>query len=178
LSKEVVDLTTQYSLFDELQDFHMDEFQVIGAHSKYADPLMESLLLKMHPIVEKNTGLSLYPTYSFYRVYRPGHELKPHKDRPSCEITATLSLNYDYMGKDYDWKIFIESRGYSMDPGDLIIFRGPKLKHWRERLDAPEGSWHVQAFLHFVDANGKFANYKYDEREMIGSLKTNGGNNG
>ena len=83
ISDELRDFITQYALFDEMQNFHTEEmtgsFQVPKAHSKYADPAMESLLLNLHSIMEKNTGLELYPTYSYFRVYRPGDELKIHK---------------------------------------------------------------------------------------------------
>jgi len=78
LNKEFLDFITQYTLFDEIQDFNPDLNQVIGAHAKYADPVMESLLVLLQKTIEENTGLSVYPTYSFYRVYRPGNELFPH----------------------------------------------------------------------------------------------------
>jgi hypothetical protein len=172
LNKDMVSISSQYALFDEAQDFNADTSQVFGAHSKYADPLMESLLLYMTPILEKELGLSLYPSYSFYRVYRPGNELAPHKDRPSCEITATLSLLYDYNKSEYDWPIFVDGNKISMSPGDLVCFRGAELEHWREKFIAPEGSWHIQAFLHYVDANGPFSDYKYDKRKSIGEIQS------
>ena len=84
ISNELRDIITQYALFDEMQDYSADKNQVIGAHSKYADPAMESMLLHLHSIMEANTGLTLHPTYSFYRVYRSGDDLKAHRDRPSC----------------------------------------------------------------------------------------------
>ena len=90
LNEAFSNFITQYTLFDELQDFNPDPNQVIGAHAKYGDPVMETLLLFLQKTIEENTGLSLFPTYSFYRVYRPGNELFPHKDRPSCEISLTL----------------------------------------------------------------------------------------
>ena len=32
ISKEIVELVTQYALFDEMQDFNADTQQVVGAH--------------------------------------------------------------------------------------------------------------------------------------------------
>jgi hypothetical protein len=171
LSKELVDYITQYALFDEMQDFTPDDVQVVGAHAKYADPVMETLLLKLQKIIEKNTGLKVEPTYSFYRVYRPGDELVPHTDRPACEISITVSLGYDYKNKKYQWPIYVDGAPCNLMPGDLVCYRGVDLEHWREKFDAPEGSWHVQAFLHYVDINGPYAEHKYDKRESIGSLK-------
>jgi hypothetical protein len=170
LSKDIIDFVTQYALFDEMQDFHPDNAQVVGAHAKYGDPAMETLLLKLHPLIEDATGISVYPTYSFYRVYRPGDELKPHVDRPSCEISITVSLGYDYQGKDYSWPIYVDGTACNLEPGDLVCYRGVDLEHWRDKFDAPENSWHVQAFLHYVDVNGPHADYKYDKRESIGAL--------
>ncbi len=170
LSKDLVDLATQYTLFDEIQDLCIDTFQVYGAHGKYADPLVESLLTQLQTTVEKNTGLELYPTYSFYRVYRPGHELIPHKDRKECEVSVTVCLGYDYCGSDYSWPIFVEGTPVEMFPGDIICYRGIELEHWREKFSAPEGSWHSQAFLHYVDVNGPYADSKYDGRDSLGVI--------
>ena len=170
LSKDFVDFITHYTLFDEMQDFNPDKNQVIGAHAKYADPVMETLLTLLQKTIEENTGLSVYPTYSFYRVYRPGNELLPHKDRPSCEISITLFLGKNYMGADYEWPIIIENDKVVLEPGDLVCYKGIELEHWREKFNAPENSWHSQAFLHYVDINGPFSEYKYDKRPHLGFL--------
>jgi len=172
LSKELVNLATQYALFDEIQDFKPDLAQVVGAHAKYADPLMESLLVQLQPIIEANTGLKVHPTYSFYRVYRPGDELVPHTDRHSCEISITLSLGFDYIDSAYEWPIFVDGVPHVLYPGELVCYRGVDLKHWREKFIAPEGAWHVQAFLHYVDIDGLYADFKYDKRNSIGELRT------
>ena len=61
LDKEIVTLASQYALFDQIQNFQPESganAQTPGTHSQYADPLMESLLLKLHPIIEKHTGLT------------------------------------------------------------------------------------------------------------------------
>ena len=176
LPKETIDLVTQYALFDEIQRYNPEAegLQVPGAHSKYADPLMETLLLSLHPTIEKYTGLELFPTYSYYRVYHPGDKLDHHVDRPSCEVSLTLSFEYDYKNKKgYTWPIYIDGTPISLKPGEMAIYRGCELDHWRDPFDAPEGSFHVQAFLHYVDQNGPHADQKYDTRTNIGkSAKT------
>lgn len=173
LNLDIVNIITQYALFDELQNFSPDGVQVPNAHSKYADPAMESLLLHVHPLMEKNTGLDLYPTYSFYRVYRPGDELVAHRDRESCEISCTLSFNFSYDPKQHDWPIFMEGNKCSMAPGDLVIYRGCELEHWREKFDPPsKEDWHVQGFFHYVDQNGPFSDFRFDKRNSIGESRT------
>lgn len=173
LNKELRDVITQYALFDEMQDFNADDSQVVGAHSKYADPAMEAILLHLHPLMEKETGLSLYPTYSFYRVYRNGDILHPHTDRPSCEISTTVCFNYSYDDSKYTWPIIMDGNKVEMSPGDIVIYRGIDLEHAREEFTPPnpEEDWHVQAFLHYVNVNGENSEWKFDKRESIGHLK-------
>jgi hypothetical protein len=172
ISNELRDFITQYALFDEMQDFTPDSHQVVGAHSKYADPAMESILLLLHPIMEDNTGLKLFPTYSFYRVYRPGDILTPHTDRPSCEISATMCFNYSYNDTEFNWPIFVDDGKVVLEPGDMVIYRGCDLNHWRDEFKHNNDAvWHVQGFFHYVDANGPYTDYKYDKRTLIGERK-------
>jgi hypothetical protein len=177
ISDELGYFLTQYALFDEMQDFSPDGAQVPNAHAKYGDPAMETLLLKLLPIVEKNTGLSLYPTYSFYRVYRDGDVLHPHIDRESCEISVTLCLNYNYDHERYQWPIIMDGNRIYMQPNSIVIYRGIDLEHAREEFTPPQDDneyWHVQAFLHYVDANGPHASFKYDLRDSIGGERVYG----
>jgi hypothetical protein len=167
ISKETADLITQYTLFDEQLNYTPDT-QVPGAHIKYADLLIESLLVQLQPVIEKNIGKSVYPAYSFYRVYRPGDVLSHHKDRPSCELSITICLGYDYKGSDQSWPIYVDNYACVLEPGDLVCYRGADLEHWRDELIAPEGSWHSQAFLHYVDVEGPYADFKYDKRPSLG----------
>ena len=48
---------------------------------------------------------------------------------------------------------------YDIDVGDLVMYRGNELVHWRPEY---KGKWQAQVFFHYVDANGKFANHKGD----------------
>jgi hypothetical protein len=171
LSDELRDFVTQYALFDEMQDFNADGVQVPNAHAKYADPAMEVILLHIQKIMQENTGLELFPTYSFHRVYRNGDELKTHKDRPSCEISATMCFNYSYDDSKYSWPIYMEGFKAELKPGDMVIYKGCDLLHWREPFDYEEDAWHVQGFFHYVDKNGPYSNFKFDRRDSIGQLK-------
>jgi hypothetical protein len=175
ISKEIARLGAQYAIFDALQNYQDEgtiaqNAQVGSSHSKYADPFMESLELLLLPTVEESTGLSLYPTYSYYRLYKPGDDLLPHTDRPACEISLTINLGYFYNTKikDYSWDIWVEGKSFRTEPGDMVIYRGLEMNHWREPFAAGRGSWQAQAFLHYVDANGPYAMCKYDARPMLG----------
>ena len=148
----------------------------IKATSFYNDYFSESLLTYLKPRFEKETGLELTPTYSFSRVYVPGSQLTKHTDRPSCEISGTLCLGFDYLDQpeDYRWKIGGEYDGeeryMAQNPGDIMIYKGCDLPHMREgKMKGARGSYHVQVFLHYIDKNGPhYPQYEFDERPGLG----------
>ena len=50
--------------------------QIPNTYAHYSDIAMETLMLKCQPIMEKTTGLKLYPAYTYARIYKKGDELK------------------------------------------------------------------------------------------------------
>lgn len=179
LSQEIVSIVSQYALLDEMHNYTIEgrnqDAQVPNAHSRYADLLMESLLVHLKPAMEWATGLSLLPTYSYFRVYRPGSILVPHVDRPSCEVSTTVCFKYNYQNSpdDFNWPMFVETpdgpKACVLEPGDGIIYRGCEVNHWRDKFEVPEYSYHIQGFFHYVDANGPNAEWELDKRPIIGS---------
>ena len=138
--------------------------------SEEFDKILEALT----PYFEEKSGLKLYPTYSYARLYnKQGEELKNHRDRPACEISATITLGFEgdvwsiYMG-DHEDKT--NGTKIDMEIGDAVMYRGCDKWHWREPYF--EGQWQAQVFLHYVDANGFYAEWKYDKRESLGLNKT------
>ena len=139
--------------------------QIPGCYSKYADWVMETLLMYMIPIMKQRTGLELIPTYSYTRLYEKGNILHRHKDRPSCEISTTLHLGGD------EWPIFINPKGVKIDlrVGDMLIYAGCEVEHWREPF---EGTVCLQVFLHYNHANGPFAKTNmFEKRPLLGVPK-------
>ena len=134
--------------------------QIPNTYSCYGDFAMETLMVKMLPVMKKQTGLNLIPTYSYARVYKKGDELKKHKDRPSCEISTTLNLGGDL------WSIFVEGTEVSLEVGDMLVYSGCELEHWREPF---EGDICGQVFLHYNHVDGPFSDKnKFDGRPMLG----------
>ena len=82
-TKSISPFSDEYGKFGDLQ--------VPDTYAHYSDIVMDTLLLKCQDIMEKNTDLKLLPTYTYTRIYKNGDILKRHKDRPSCEISTTLS---------------------------------------------------------------------------------------
>ena len=161
-----------------------EDKQVPGCYSKYSDWVMETLLQYMRPIMKAKTGMDLVPTYSYTRLYEKGNILKRHKDRPSCEISTTLHLGGDL------WPIFLDPSGANfvideyenihkpgapngvridLKVGDMLIYSGWELEHWREPF---QGTICSQVFLHYNHANGPFAKTNlFDKRPMLGIAK-------
>jgi hypothetical protein len=138
--------------------------------SWYADPLIETILQNSNEEMQKITGMSLSPSYSFTRVYQKGEELKPHVDRPACEISVTCHIAT--VGKP--WAIWMQAPGgepteYTLDPGDACVYKGCEIKHWRN--PATDTDINVQMMLHYVDQNGPCAAYKYDKRPGLALRK-------
>jgi hypothetical protein len=135
----------------------------------------DKLLEALTPYFEEKLGLKLYPTYSYARLYnQEGEELKNHRDRPACEISATITLGFEgdvwsiYMGDDEDKTVNVGK--IDMSIGDAVMYRGCDKWHWREPYF--EGQWQAQVFLHYVDQDGPYAEWKYDKRESLGLSKT------
>ena len=128
--------------------------------------VFDKLLVDLLPHFEKASGKKLYPTYSYARLYKPGEKLDIHVDRPSCEISATLTLGFD--GKV--WPIYMGDEGganaskIEMAVGDAVLYRGMEKYHWRKKF---KGEWQAQVFLHYVDADGPHKEWKFDKRPSL-----------
>ena len=137
--------------------------QIPNTYSIYGDPAFDTLLMKILPVMRKETGLDVVPTYSYARIYKRGDVLKKHKDRPSCEISTTLNLGGD------PWSIFLEGEQVDLNVGDMLIYEGCKLEHWREPF---EGEHCGQVFLHYNNKKGEFKDINiFDGRDKLGTPK-------
>ena len=125
------------------------------------DYVMENLSDFLLPKIESAVGMKLLPTYTFFRVYKAGDILKKHKDRPACEVSATMLIGANYSPT---WPLYIEGESIVQEPGDMAVYRGCEVEHWRDPMvDAPEDAYHVQLFLHYVDADGPYSMCQNDE---------------
>ena len=155
------------SPFTEYWGVWNDE-QVPNTYSHYADLVMETLLQKVQPLMEKYTGLKLSPTYAYARIYKKGDILARHKDRFSCEISTTLNLGGD------SWPIYLDPTGkkeqagikVDLKPGDMLIYSGCELEHWREEFTGKDCA---QVFLHYNKKGSKMAKEnEFDKRPFLG----------
>ena len=158
--------------------------QVPNTYACYGDMFMETLMMKVLPIMQKHTEMTLVPTYSYARVYKRGDILKRHNDRLSCEISTTLHLGGD------PWAIFLDPTGtksiidehkqiykpnapkgipIDLNVGDMLVYSGCDLEHWREPF---QGEHCAQVFLHYNNVDGPFGTEnKFDKRPLLGISK-------
>ncbi len=163
-----------------------EDKQVPNTFSCYSDFFMETLMMKVLPIMQQRTDMNLIPCYTYTRVYKKGDILHRHKDRPSCEISTTLHLGGN------PWPIFLDPTGadnilsgtetttvvkpnapkgipVDLEVGDMLVYSGCELEHWREPF---EGDNCAQVFLHYNNVDGPFGTQnKFDKRPLLGIPK-------
>jgi hypothetical protein len=126
------------------------------------NPTCDALLKTLTPLIEQTVDKKLFPTYSFARIYYKGSYLHKHIDRPSCEYSITVCLD----NNPRPWAIFMDGEEVILERGDIVVYKGCDVIHWREPLDYDTEV--TQVFLHYVDQNGPYSEWKYDKRSMLG----------
>ena len=163
-----------------------EDKQIPNTYSIYGDTFMETLMMKVLPIMQQRTDMNLIPCYTYTRIYKEGDILHRHKDRPSCEISTTLHLGGN------SWPIFLDPTGANnilsgretttivkpnapkgipidLEVGDMLVYSGCELEHWREPF---EGDNCAQVFLHYNNIDGPFGTEnKFDKRPLLGIPK-------
>jgi len=127
-----------------------------STNGQYSSIIGDTLLTYLTPYFSKISQKNLIPTYSYFRTYKKGAKLEPHKDRPSCQYSATIQIN---RSKDENWSFYIQNdqSSFITNPslGQLVFYKGEEVLHWREPLKY-DLSTHL--FLHWVD--GSDPNYR------------------
>jgi hypothetical protein len=149
---------------NEFYNYNNDKI-VNNSFSLYSTLFGETLLVNLQPIIEKTVNASLFPAYSFSRIYYHGANLKKHTDRKSCQYSVSLCIKND----GESWPLWLENKDKEKIPiklneGDMLIYKGNELPHWRDKY---EGKRQIQIFLHYVDKNGDFSEYAFDKRKYI-----------
>jgi len=139
-------------------------------------PPMQAFLWALTPAMEAVTGQQLVPTYDYFRIYREGDICRVHRDRPACEHSLSLTLDYS---DDVPWPLEVgadgergpqdiysddfggePNRSLAMGVGDAVAYRGVEHRHGRTTPNP--NAWSARLFLHWVDPDGPFADQAYD----------------
>jgi hypothetical protein len=151
-------------------------FEIYGYHYKP----MSLFLWGLTPIVSQIVGRDLLPTYDYFRVYREGDVCLVHADRPSCEHSVSLTLDYSD-GEIWDLQIASQRSATSvpieddfgatpyssvaMNVGDAVVYQG--VHHAHGRIRPNPNAWSAHLFLHFVDRHGPFADHAFDNQVSL-----------
>lgn len=139
-------------------------------------PPMRTFLWALTPAMEQVVGKKLLPTYDYFRIYREGDICKVHRDRPACEHSLSLTLDYS---DGAPWALEVGKEGLegpddiftddfageqnaalAMQIGDGVAYRGVEHRHGRTQPN-PNG-WSAHLFMHWVDRDGPFAQEAFD----------------
>ena len=169
ISKERAAELTQY-LFDLAKEGKTEKDpQCPLSDAVYGAPKYDELLQELAPALSQHLGVNLLPAYTYARIYRPGEELKIHKDRPSCEFSGTMTLGY--AEGEPIWPIFfddVKRHKIQLGVGELAMYKGCEVAHWRPPF---KGTWQVQIFFHYVNADGPYKHHYADGRKEFGKPK-------
>ena len=166
LTPEELKLLRSYTEY--FHQFNVTHFDCSGMNDNfdtyyYSDPIMESLLFNKTELMEKETQIKkLLPSYTFWRFYTYGAELKHHIDRDSCEISVTLPL---YVSDPWPINMGDKTNSINIEPGDAIAYNGRDIYHGRDPF---KGDGQSQVFLHYVDGNGPYKEWANDKRPALG----------
>lgn len=139
---------------------------------------LQTFLWALTGAMEQVTGRSLIPTYDFFRIYREGDICRVHRDRPACEHSLSLTLDYS---DDVAWPLEIGKEGaagpqdivaddfgpepmssLAMEVGDAVAYQGTQHRHGR--ITENPNYWSAHLFLHWVDRDGPHVAEAFDRR--------------
>ena len=138
---------------------------------------MNFFLWALTPTIGRVLGRELLPTYVYFRIYRKGDICRVHSDRPASEHGVSLTLEYSdskvwdlQMGKQRIESLYPLADDFGSDPyasigmevGDAVLYQASKRAHGR--IVPNPNSWSAHLFLFFVDRDGPYRNYAFDEQ--------------
>ncbi|MET0659959.1 MAG: hypothetical protein ABW110_17575 [Steroidobacteraceae bacterium] len=127
--------------------------------SRYAyhnEPVARFFHQQLTAAVKRATGREVRPSYVYFACYQSGADLAPHVDRPQCEYTLSLLIDFT-PEPDFEspWPLKLRTHAHEITVyqaiGDALLYRGREILHWRDPI--PEGCTSTSLFLHYVDAD-------------------------
>lgn len=145
---------------------HTDELVQSHCFSTYGHVTFEALMQQLAPRVSEIVGHECVPAHSFARMYYPGASMKMHKDRPSCEVSMTLTVR----AQGEVWPIWMRdlvgiAHPLSIPERSAVLYQGCVLDHWRDEYT--QGQEQLQLFMHWVNPQGPNKDYVYDGRPVL-----------
>ena len=139
-------------------------------------PPMAGFLWGLTPRVAQIAGCELMPSYAYFRIYQQGDLCRVHSDRQACEHSVSLTVE---LGDNIPWALAVgkdrldrplatiepdfgdeEFSSLLMYAGDAVMYQG--VNHRHGRIEPNPNSWSAHLFLHWVDADGPYADHAFD----------------
>jgi len=162
--------------------FNSPKNSIGKSHGAYCSPWGVALNRYLCDKLRGVLDIDVRETYSYTRKYDRGAYLSSHRDRPACEISTTVCLDYQ-TDDGKPWVIWVDnsknwvdhdvtktmqeqtqgipnrqrkSIPISLEVGDVLVYQGPNVAHWRDYLIG-DYSYHI--FCHFFNAEGMFSRH-------------------
>ena len=127
------------------------------------EPLAGTIHRDLTTLMSSIVGESVKPSYCYVGSYVSGASLIPHVDRPQCEFSFSLQMDYDPMPETEisPWPLYLTTKSGAtpihLGNGDCLAYKGCEIEHFRDVL--PDGHRSVSLFLHYVplDFDGPLA---------------------
>jgi len=147
-------------------------------HGKSYRP-MNFFLWALTPTISKLIGREVLPTFDYFRLYREGDICRVHSDRPACEHSLSLTLDYSdgepwpleigrYRVETYPplqehWEK--DHSSIAMEVGDAVLYQGVNYPHGRTTPNP--NAWSAHLFLCYVDRNGPYRDEAFDRKVRL-----------
>ena len=152
-------MSEHLELEKQIIDHKAPEDSFYKSNGMWCSPMGVALHRWLWEALKDVIDLNLQETYSYTRKYNRGAYLKAHADRPSCEISATVCLDYK-TDDNKPWPIWVDNskdwintpneiwektqaipirkrktaKRIDLEVGDVLMYQGPNIAHWREYL--------------------------------------------
>jgi hypothetical protein len=132
--------------------WHLGDAQVSGRYGWQNELLSRFFHHQLVAYVGRVVGEEVKPSYAYVSAYRQGAVLERHVDREQCEFTMSLLIDESPSDGSVEWPLFFDTPDGTVavrqSIGEAVLFRGPKLPHYRRRL--PDGQESTSLLFHYV----------------------------
>ena len=101
------------------------------------EPLTDFFQQQLTDLISDIAGEPLKPSFSFLALYRPGAELKPHRDREQCYYAMSVLLDHGQPDDVSNWPIYMQAPGEKTGEavraalGDGVLYFGEEVVHYQ-----------------------------------------------
>jgi hypothetical protein len=118
------------------------------------EPFASTIHRDLTTLTSRLASQDVKPAYCYASSYLGGADLPPHRDRPQCEFSFSVQVDYRPAPTDgiSPWPLCLSidrnEKAIHLGPGDCLAYKGCEVTHSRPRL--PEGHRSTSLFLHYV----------------------------